>query len=98
MNVEMNMFIGVFGMYVIAPDAAPRDYVIHTANILAQHIDNDEDGILDDADVLQHLVENNYVVPVWTTHDREDFWKEARDTYCEDNTSMRASMYYDEDE
>ena len=72
-NVEMGMFIENFGVYVIAADAAPRDYVIDTANILAQYIDNDEDGIPDDADVLKHLVENNYVVPVWTTSDRSDF-------------------------
>ncbi|MCL0044400.1 hypothetical protein M1N24_02580 [Dehalococcoidia bacterium] len=98
LNTEMGMFIEVFGVYVIAPNTAPRNYVIHTANILAQYIDNDEDGIPDDADVLKHLIENNYVVPVWTTSDRSHFWEKARGTYCEDNIGMAASMYYDEDQ
>mgnify|MGYP001225976608 CR=1 FL=1 len=98
LNITMDVFIDVFGVWVISRKSAPQDYVLHTANVLAEFIDNDSDGIPDDTDVLNYLVKNNYVVPVWTTRDREDFWKEARGTYCEDNISMRASMYYDEDE
>ncbi|MQG19211.1 MAG: tetratricopeptide repeat protein [SAR202 cluster bacterium] len=98
LNKTMDVFIDVFGIWVISTKSAPENYVLHTANVLAQFIDNDSDGVPDDADVLNYLVENNYVFPVWTTRDREDFWKEARGTYCEDNIRMRASMYYDEDE
>ena len=32
-------------MYVVGDKDAPSDYVLHTANILAQYLDNDEDGI-----------------------------------------------------
>lgn len=90
-------FINVFGVYVVASEEAPLEYVNHTAHILAQLIDNDEDGIPDDSDVLNVLADNNYIIPVWNTSDRDEFWNGARGTYCEDNIGMAASMYYDED-
>ena len=86
--------IEVFGMYVIAPDSAPRNYVIHTANVLAQYIDNDEDGIPDDPAVLKYLVNENFVVPVWTEGDRKAF----RRTRCSRKFNFAASMYYDHDQ
>ena len=98
LNTTFSMFIDVFGVYVIAPPGAPDAQFLHTANVLAQYLDNDEDGIPDDPEVLRVLTEGNYVVPVWTGTDRESFWEGVRGTPCEDNISMAASMYYDEDE
>jgi hypothetical protein len=97
MNTTFDKFINVFGMYVVTTDEAPMDYVIHSAHVLAQYIDNDEDGEPDDAAVLQHLVEKNYIVPVWMGADREAFWSDVRGTECEDNILMAASMYYNDD-
>ena len=97
MNEVFDKFIDVFGMYVAATSGAPLAYVEHTANVLAEYIDNDADGIPDDQTVLDVLVNGNFVVPVWTESDRVSFWENARGTYCEDNTGMAASMYYDHD-
>lgn len=91
-------FINVFGVYVVASKEAPLEYLNHTAHILAQLIDNDEDGAADNSQVLNVLVENNYIIPVWNTSDRDEFWTGARGTHCEDNIGMAASMYYDEDQ
>lgn len=91
-------FINVYGVYVVASDEAPVEYLNHTAHILAQLIDNDEDGAADNSQVLNILVENNYIIPVWNTSDRDEFWTGARGTHCEDNIGMAASMYYDEDQ
>jgi len=91
-------FVDVFGVFVVASPNAPLGYVEHTANVLAEYIDNDADGIPDDQTVLDVLVNGNFVVPVWTESDRESFWENARGTYCEDNTGMAASMYYDHDQ
>ena len=98
MNEVLDKFIDVFGMFVVASPNAPLAYVEHTASVLAEYIDNDADGIPDDQTVLDVLVNGNFVVPVWTESDRESFWENARGTYCEDNTGMAASMYYDHDQ
>ena len=98
LNEVFDAFIDIFGVYVISTQSAPRSYLLHTANVLAEYIDNDLDGVPDDPDVLTYLTQNNYVVPVWTTEMRGTFWEGARGTWCEDNISMAASMYYDEDE
>ena len=98
MNEVFDKFIDVFGIFVVASPNAPLAYVEHTANVLAEYIDNDADGIPDDQTVLDVLVNGNFVVPVWTESDRESFWENARGTYCEDNTGMAASMYYDHDQ
>ena len=98
MNEVFDKFIDVFGMHVVATSGAPLAYVEHTANVLAEYIDNDADGIPDDQAVLDVLVNGNFVVPVWTETARESFWDNARGTYCEDNTGMAASMYYEYDE
>ena len=66
-TVGATKFVDVFGMYVIAAEESPLEKVLHTANVLAQYLDNDEDGFADDPNVLWQLVENNYVMPVWPT-------------------------------
>ena len=98
LNSSFDKFINVFGMYVIGTPGAPLAYVKHTANILAQYIDNDEDGFPDESRVLSFLVNNNFVVPVWSENDRDPFFESTRGTYCEDNLGMAASMYYEYDE
>ncbi|MFL2647245.1 MAG: hypothetical protein ACJ0KD_07305, partial [Dehalococcoidia bacterium] len=65
-NDSMDVFIDVFGVVVIATNSAPLPYVVHTAGVLAQFLDNDEDGVPDEPNVLDKLVEGNYVVPVWS--------------------------------
>jgi len=98
LNDVFGIFIDVFGVYVVAPSSAPLELVIHTANVLAEYIDNDEDGIPDDQAVLNQLIDGKFVAPVWTISIRDAFWPSVQGTYCEDNIRTAASMYYDEDE
>jgi len=56
-NDSMDVFIDVFGVVVIATNSAPLPYVVHTAGVLAQFLDNDEDGVPDEPNVLDKLVE-----------------------------------------
>ena len=89
----VDIFIDVFGVYVIAPEDAPIEKVLHTANVLAQYIDNDEDGVPDDPNVLRELVENNYIVPVWREEDEEAF-RDYVNTHCEDVVGVGACLLY----
>ena len=98
LNTQFQMFIDVFGLYVVAPSSAPEEYVIHSANVLAEYIDNDKDGLPDDRAVLDHLLGENFLTPVWVMSTREQFNQNRRGTVCEDGVSLAASMYYDEDE
>ena len=93
-NDHFSQFVRVHGMYVVGDKDAPSDYVLHTANILAQYLDNDEDGIPDDQAVTDYLVAGNVTFPVWTKNIRENFWSSARGTPCEDNIRTVASMYH----
>ena len=93
-NDHFSQFVRVHGMYVVGDEDAPSDYVLHTANILAQYLDNDEDGIPDDQVVTDYLVANGFIVLVWTKDIRENFWSSARGTWCEDNIRTAASMYH----
>ena len=98
LNAQFQMFVEVFGLYVAAPSSAPKEYVIHSANVLAEYIDNDRDGLPDDRAVLEHLKRQNLLVPVWIMSTREQFNQNRRGTECEDGVTLVASMYYDQDQ
>ena len=98
LNQELDVFVDVFGIYVISHSSIPVEYVKHSANVVAEFMDNDADGVMDDPEVHRFLVENNFVVPVWTESMREEVFPSLRGTFCEDNLGWAASMYYGEDD
>ncbi len=57
--------IDVLGLHVFAKSNVSNSKVLHCANVLAQWIDNNEDGIPDDALVHQHLVNRYASMLVW---------------------------------
>ena len=98
LNQELDVFVDVFGIYVISHSSIPTEYVEHSANVVAEFMDNDADGVMDDSEVHRFLVENNFVVPVWTESLREEVFPSLRGTLCEDNLGWAASMYYGHDQ
>ena len=48
--------VEVFGVNVYATAAAPDDKVLHAANVLAEYLDNDEDGIPDNRKIVDAMV------------------------------------------
>ena len=85
-------YINVFGLYVMSPSEVPISKMIHSAKVLASYIDNDQDGEPDDPKVLDHLLNKNKIIPVWTISTREAFFTSS----CfEKNFDANASMYVD---
>ena len=88
-------FVDVFGVYITATAETPTPFIKHSANVLAEYLDNDEDGVLDDPKVAEYLKNRNFIVPLWQVTDREPFFASIRGTFCEDNIGVQASMYHD---
>ena len=58
-------YIEVFGLGVYAESELTDDQVIHAASVLAELLDNDEDGVADDALLLNRLQEKNAMIPMF---------------------------------
>jgi len=61
-NRAFNVFckkVNVFGVMVYATSKVSDAELLHCANILAQYLDNDEDGYIDNQLVLDKMLENN---------------------------------------
>ena len=54
--------VSVFGVPVRATAATPDEKVLHAATVLAEYLDNDEDGVPDDAAVLEEMVKRGAVL------------------------------------
>ena len=50
-------YINVFGLNIVAREGVPDSKIIHAAGIMAQYIDNDEDGNSDDPELIEYLYE-----------------------------------------
>ncbi len=64
----LNVFtkhVDVLGLHVFAKSNVSNSRVLHCANILAQWIDNNEDGVPDNAAVHQNLVDNYASMLMW---------------------------------
>ena len=57
--------VDVLGLHVFAKSNVSDSRVLHCANILAQWIDNDEDGVPDNSAVHQNLVDNYASMLMW---------------------------------
>jgi hypothetical protein len=49
-------YVEVFGLRVLATSSVSDAKVLHTANVMAEYLDNDEDGLIDQPEVLNSLV------------------------------------------
>ncbi len=50
--------VGVFGIFIYATEKVSDQDLLHTANIMAQYLDNNEDSIIDNRLVLDKMLEN----------------------------------------
>ena len=55
-------YVNVFGVHIFASQTTPKDKLSHAAGVLAQYLDNDEDGVPDNTLVLSQLVSRNVFI------------------------------------
>ena len=61
-QVGCDKYVNVFGIHIFASPTTPEDKLSHAAGVLAQYLDNDEDGVPDNTRVLSHLVSRNVFI------------------------------------
>lgn len=61
-QVGCDKYVNVFGVHIFASPATPENKLSHAAGVLAQYLDNNEDGIPDNSQVLSHLVSRNVFI------------------------------------
>ncbi|MEL7022086.1 MAG: hypothetical protein AAGK47_10785 [Bacteroidota bacterium] len=57
----------VFGIDIYAVPEVANDRLLHAANVMAQYLDNDEDGVLDNQAVVDRMIEEQAFMLIWKT-------------------------------
>ena len=60
-----NRKVVVFGIPIYAVSGVEDTKLLHAANVLAQYLDNDEDGNVDNQDILSAMNNNNAYMVMW---------------------------------
>ncbi len=63
---SFNRKVVVFGIDIYAVAAVEDENLLHAANVMAQYLDNDEDGDVDDQLVLEKMLENKAFLVMWS--------------------------------
>lgn len=93
-----SQYVDVFGVGVFATSNIPENKVFHAAGVMAQYLDNDEDGIPDDLDVIRALQAKQasiYIFPRPDSRAEEDFFDEIE--YLLDSGKLALQPLYGEE-
>jgi hypothetical protein len=83
LSETFSKYVNVFGVHVFASDSVPDAKVLHCAGVLAQYLDNDEDGAADDDKVVDALVSLSAAMVMFEDEDEADvsgFFESAGNT------------------
>ena len=69
---DFTKYVNVFGVNVFASESVSDSKLQHAANVLAQYLDNDKDGIADNRKVVDALVANNSWLYMFADEDEEE--------------------------
>ena len=56
-TVRFTKEVEVFGLHIYATNTTADEKLLHAANVLAEYIDNDEDGVADNPKIMKALLE-----------------------------------------
>jgi hypothetical protein len=65
-------YVEVFGLGVYAESGFSDEQVLHAADVLAELLDNDEDGVADDQALLLRLQNMNALVPMFDSEETDE--------------------------
>ena len=65
-------YVEVFGLGLYAESGLSDEQVLHAADVLAELLDNDEDGVADDQALLSRLQNMNALVPMFNSEETEE--------------------------
>ena len=68
-DVTFTKQVEVFGIYIYATNTTGDDKLLHAANVLAEFIDNDEDGVPDNPKIMKALIEGKGAIVMRKTED-----------------------------
>ncbi len=71
-----SQYVDVFGVGIYASSEIPENKVLHAAGVMAQYLDNDEDGLPDDPNVIRALQAKQasiYIFPTADSRAEEEF-------------------------
>jgi hypothetical protein len=91
--------VEVLGLHVYATAAASDDEVLHAANVLAEYLDNDEDGIPDNQKIVDAMIRTNATLVVGKNsqdlraHDRP--WPNSQGVYTDEIFPLGQDDRYD---
>jgi hypothetical protein len=69
---QFQKYVDVFGVKIFAMADVSDLKLLYSANVLAQYLDNDEDGTIDDQKVMDKMLENKAYVMMVKTGDSPD--------------------------
>jgi hypothetical protein len=64
--------VQVFGIDIFATENVPSDKLIHAANVMAEYLDNDEDGIPDNPLVVEKMLASQATLVIFANANEED--------------------------
>ena len=76
--------IDVFGIGIYAADGVAENKLIHAAHVLAEYLDNDEDGVVDNQLVVDAMIASNATIGLWKNEDDLDVITEGQREFTMD--------------
>jgi hypothetical protein len=76
--------IDVFGIGIYAADGVAENKLIHAAHVLAEYLDNDEDGVVDNQLVVDAIIASKATIGLWKNEDDLDVITEGQRQFTMD--------------
>ncbi len=67
LSAFFSQYASVFGVHIVASASVPEAKVLHAAAVMAQYLDNDEDGVPDDPQVVASMTAVNSILVMFET-------------------------------